>query len=56
MTAGSDIHNTSLFGGGVAFRRKLKDIRDYCDAVRGGEDYLLTNGVNWYTKEGSLLY
>lgn len=56
MTAGSDIHNTSLFGGGVAFRRKLKDIRDYCDAIRGGEDYILTNGVNWYTKEGKPLY
>ncbi len=51
-----DIHNTALFGGGVAFRRKLKDIHDYCDAIRGGEDYLLTNGVNGYTKEGRLLY
>ena len=56
MTAGSDIHNTALFGGGVAFRRKLKDIHDYCDAIRGGEDYILTNGENWYTKEGKQLY
>ena len=56
MTSGSDIHNTALFGGGIAFRRKLKDIHDYCDAIRGGEAYILTNGENWYTKEGRPLY
>lgn len=53
MTAGSDIHDTSLLGGGMAFKRKLKSIKDYCDAVLMGEDYLLTNGDAWFDKTGS---
>ncbi|MGN1205973.1 MAG: PHP-associated domain-containing protein [Eubacterium sp.] len=52
MTAGSDVHSTALFGGGVAFRKKLKNIHDYCNAIFSGEDYILTNGKNWYTKGG----
>ena len=53
MTAGSDIHRTDLFGGGMAFRRKLKSIQDFMEAVRNGEDYLLTNGDDWFAKDGS---
>lgn len=53
MTAGSDIHNTGLLGGGVAFKRKLKSVKDYCDAISTGEDYLLTNGDTWFDKTGS---
>lgn len=53
MTAGSDIHNTGLLGGGVAFKRKLKSVKDYCDAILTGEDYLLTNGDAWFDKTGS---
>ena len=41
---------------GYRYGTKLKDIHDYCDAIRGGEDYILTNGENWYTKEGKQLY
>lgn len=52
MTAGSDVHTTKLFGGGVAFKRKLNSIADYCDAIKSGEDYLLTNGDCWYNKKG----
>ena len=52
MTAGSDVHNTILFGGGVAFKRKLTSIQDYCHAILSGEDYLLTNGDAWFLKTG----
>lgn len=52
MTAGSDIHTKALLGGGTAFKRRLKDIHDYCEAIRSGEDYLLTNGVTWFDKNG----
>lgn len=52
MTAGSDVHTTRIFGGGMAFRRKLRSIEDFCQAVLGGEDYLLTNGDEWFDKTG----
>ncbi len=51
MTAGSDIHATSLLNGGMAFKRKLTSIHDFIKAVMEGEDYVLTNGVDWYSKE-----
>lgn len=55
LTAGSDIHRTDLFGGGMAFKRKLKSIQDFIDAVLNGEDYLLTNGDEWFAKDGTKL-
>lgn len=55
ITAGSDIHRTALLGGGVAFRRRLTSPADYIRAVLSGEDYVLTNGEYWYSKEGKRL-
>jgi hypothetical protein len=55
MTAGSDIHTTALFGGGVAFKRKLDSAQDYKKAILGGEDYVLTNGEVWYDKFGNVI-
>ncbi len=55
MSAGSDIHNTSLLGGGVAFKRKLASIQDFIDAIRSGGDYVLTNGETWFRKDGTLI-
>lgn len=52
MTAGSDIHATALFGGGVAFKRRLISVEDYCAAIRADEDRLLTNGETWYDRKG----
>ncbi len=52
MTAGSDIHATALLNGGMAFKRKLTSIQDFIKAVLEGEDYVLTNGVKWFSKEG----
>ena len=51
-TAGSDIHSTDLFGGGMAFSHKLTCVQDYMDAVRNREDYVLTNGDEWFDKTG----
>lgn len=54
MTAGSDIHNVYLFGGGVAFSKKLESGRDYIEQIKHG-DYVLTNGLVWYDKNGNML-
>ena len=55
MSAGSDIHSTDLFGGGVALRRRLQGIDDYCRMLRGHEDHLLTNGDTWFDARGQML-
>lgn len=55
LSAGSDIHSTNLFGGGMAFRRKLRSAADYVQAVLGGEDYVLTDGKVWYDKSGRVI-
>lgn len=56
MTAGSDAHSTSLFGGGVAFRHRLRSIEDYCAAILGDEDYVLTNGYTVFDRSGTPLF
>ena len=53
MSAGSDIHNTALFGGGIAFKRRMESMQDFKNAMLGGEDYVLTNGDNWFRKDGT---
>lgn len=55
MTAGSDIHSTALLGGGMAFKRRMKSSQDFVKAILSGEDYILTNGDNCYTKYGILI-
>lgn len=55
MSAGSDQHTTAMFGGGVAFKNRLRDSQDFIRAIQNGEDYLLTNGQNWYDREGNLI-
>lgn len=52
MTAGSDIHTKQLLRGGMAFKRRLHSIQDYCEAIRSDEDRILTNGVAWFDKNG----
>ena len=55
MSAGSDVHGIHLFGGGVAFRRRLTSAADYVHAVLTGEDYVLTDGAKWYDKYGNYI-
>ncbi len=47
-TAGSDMHNTELYGGGMAFAQKLTSVRDYINAVCSRRDYIMTDGFNLY--------
>lgn len=56
ISAGSDMHGTDLYGGGIAFKRRLTSAEDYAKALLGGEDYVLTNGVIWYDKYGNEIY
>lgn len=53
MTAGSDMHATNLYGGGVAFKRRILSGKDYAQAILGGEDYVLTNGEVWFDRKGN---
>ena len=53
VTAGSDIHSVNLFGGGMAFRRGLEGPQDYIRAVLSGEDYVLTDGADWFDQQGN---
>ena len=47
ITGGSDTHSTSLFGGGMAFPRKLDDIDDFVRYVKSADkdDYRVTDGT-----------
>lgn len=54
-TAGSDQHSVEPILGGVAFPTKLTDIHDYIRRIKNREDYVLTNGRQWFTKEGDLI-
>lgn len=44
VTAGSDVHSTAILYGGMAMPRKLKDIQDFIQVVKGKEDYRLLTG------------
>lgn len=55
VTGGSDSHSTKLLGGGMAFKRKLESIQDFMDAVKGDEDYVLTNGEKWFDQKGNII-
>lgn len=44
MTAGSDIHSTSLLYGGLAFKRRLEDSKDYIKAIMSREPVVLLSG------------
>ena len=55
MSAGSDAHGTQLFGGGVAFKRRLTSSADYVQAILAREDYVLTDGAKWYDRLGNVI-
>lgn len=52
MTAGSDLHSTTVFGGGVAFKRPIVSGKDYVELLKTG-DYMLTNGDDWFDSQGT---
>ena len=55
ITGGSDAHNVDLFGGGMAFSERLRDIGDFTDAVVSGRDYRVTDGLHIYDQRGGLI-
>ena len=55
LTAGSDMHSTELFRGGVAFKTPLRSIEDYIERIRSGQGYVLTDGEKWYDCHGQYI-
>lgn len=55
MTSGSDIHSTSLFGGGIAFKTKLKDDKDYIHRILHEKDYIFSDGAYWRNYDGEII-
>ena len=55
VTAGSDMHSTELLGGGTAFRTRLNSIGDYIKRIKSGQEYVLTDGENWYDCTGQCI-
>jgi len=48
MTAGSDVHNTVMIGGGIRTKTKLKDIHDFTRMILSGEGYVLFDSEDYY--------
>lgn len=48
ITAGSDMHKTELYGGGMAFANKLKNIDDFVKALYEKRECILTDGHKQY--------
>jgi len=55
MTAGSDTHSTYMIGGGMAFKTPLRNERHFVARLLSREDYILTEGVNWYDPYGNII-
>lgn len=57
-TAGSDMHDLGLYGSGMMFERPLDSIEDFIGAILSHgktNDYILYDGINYYTKTGELI-
>lgn len=51
--AGSDVHSIKVFGGGICLREKVASSTELADIIISKGDYILTNGDNYFTKDGS---
>ena len=54
ITAGSDIHTTNMFGGGVLVKKRFRSIDEYIKIILEG-DYLLTNGDVIFDRYGNCI-
>ncbi len=52
ITAGSDIHSTTLFGGGVITDKRLNNPKDYINLICSDTMYMLTDGVDIFDRYG----
>ena len=55
MTAGSDVHSTVIFGGGIMTARPIMTPQDYISLVLGDEMYIMTDGNEYFDRYGNLL-
>lgn len=55
MTAGSDVHTTMMFGGGMIFKNRIKTVDEFKAAVLSDEMYLLTDGDHVYDRYGNFI-
>lgn len=55
MTAGSDVHSTLMFGGGILTRNEINSPSDLIALIKSDEMYLLTDGDRIYDRYGNLL-
>ena len=57
-TAGSDMHTLGLYGSGMLFKNPLNSIDDLIGAVLSHgqtNDYILYDGIHYFTKKGELI-
>jgi hypothetical protein len=55
ITAGSDVHSTVIFGGGVLSDHELNGPQDYISLILGSDMYLLTDGVCVRDRYGNVI-
>ena len=55
MTAGSDVHSTKLFGGGMMFKHPVATPAEFISIIRSDEMYLMTDGDRIYDRYGNIL-
>ena len=56
ITAGSDIHSVTLFGGGILTDSILNSPQDYIDLLKSKSMYLLTDGYEVFDRYGKYLF
>ncbi len=52
LTAGSDVHSTCIYGGGILTARPLTSPQDFISLIMGDEMYLITDGTAVYDRHG----
>ena len=55
MSAGSDVHTTTIFGGGIMTSKPINDPKDWIRLLKSDEMYLMTNGDHYYDRYGNFL-
>lgn len=55
MSAGSDVHSTTIFGGGIMTKTLISTPQDYIKLLTGDEMYLMTDGDRIYDRYGTLI-
>ena len=53
MTAGSDIHTTIVFGGGILTDTPINSPREYISLILGNRMYLISDGVTLHDRYGN---